>query len=106
MLRLQKMNAPIQTLLSTLLVTIFLFSIGVAFYKGDKVISHNEEWITPFKSITTTVYDLGDGYTSTVTTTTDMTIASVKHTDQGMFSTEQWHEILCGIENGSIVWED
>lgn len=33
-------------------------------------------------------------------------ITSVKHTDEGMFSAEQWNKILSGIANGSIVWED
>ncbi|WP_312448143.1 hypothetical protein [Lacrimispora sp.] len=106
MLRLNNMNAPIKILL----VTIFLFGIGISIYKSDivvdRIISHDEKWLTPFESITTTIYDLGDGFTSTVTTTTVKKITSVGHADEGMFSAEQWDEILSGIANGSIVWED
>ncbi|GLC79282.1 hypothetical protein [Lacrimispora brassicae] len=113
MLRLKNMKSSIKILLGVLLVTIFLFGIGTAVYESDiivgrnaNIISHDEEWLTPFESIATTVYDLGDGFTSTVTTTTVTKINSVKHTDEGLFSAEQWNEILSGIASGSIVWED
>jgi hypothetical protein len=109
MLRLKNMKTPI----NFLLVTVFLLSIGVTVYKSDNlvsrstnVISHGKNWLTPFESIETTVYDLGDGFTSTVTTTTITKITSVKHADERMYSTEQWNEILSGITSGSITWED
>ena len=109
----KRMKPSTKILLGVFLISICLFGIGGAVYARDiigglnaKVISHDEEWLTPFKSITTTVYDLGDGFTSTVTTTTTTKITSVKHTDEGMFSAEQWNEILSGIADGSIVWED
>lgn len=95
-----------------LLAAIFLFGIGVAICvvhilgPNAHVISHKEEYLTPFESITTTVCDLGDGFTSTRTTTTDTTITSVKHSDETLFSAEQWNEILSGIASGNIAWED
>lgn len=106
LLHLKNMKSPTKVLLGVLIVTILLFGIEMIVYKSDNVISYHEQWITPFESIATTIYDLGDGYTSTVTTSTVTAIIRVKHTDQGMFSTAQWNEILSGIESGNIIWED
>lgn len=69
-------------------------------------ISYDEKWITPFESVVTTEYNLGDGFTAKSTTTSVTTIISVKHSDERMFSSEQWNAILSGIADGSIVWED
>jgi|GEM_PF-1461119 len=35
------------------------------------VISHDEEWVTPLEHVETTIYDLDDGFTATVTTTNE-----------------------------------
>lgn len=71
-----------------------------------KILEHNEEWIGPFESTSTTVYDLGDGYTAVEETETTRKIKSLSHSDKKMFTPEQWSEILKGIEDGSIVWND
>ena len=90
-----------------LAVTFFACALGATAYAtSDKVIYHAEEWISPFENIEITEYDLGDGYTSTVTTNTVIEVTSVKHTDENEFSPEQWKEILDGIADGSILWED
>lgn len=102
----------IKKMLNVFLLMALLFSISLTIYasgffnNNTEVISHTEKWFTPFESATTTVYDLGDGLTSTLTTTTNTTIISVKHSDKRLFSTEQWNEILRGIADGDIVWED
>ena len=105
MLNIKKMKLSNKLLLGAL-ATIIIACGVVKSANNFNTISYDEKWLTPFESITTTVYDLGDGFTSTVTTTTVNKIISVGHTDDGMYTAEQWDEILRGIENGSIVWED
>lgn len=83
--------------------TIFIYGIE---NPQHKILEHNEEWVGPFESISTTVYDLGDGYTAVEETKTTRTITSLSHSDKKMFTPEQWSEILKGIEDGSIVWND
>lgn len=46
-----------------------IYASNVRDVTNGSVIYHNEEWVTPFTCIDKTVYDLGDGFTSTVTTT-------------------------------------
>lgn len=89
-----------------LAVSIIACTVVTTAHASNTIISHDEKWIMPFESIITTVYDLGDGFTAKSTTTTVTNITSVKHTDKGEFTTEQWNEILAGIADGSIVWED
>lgn len=97
----------LKKMLGVLLVIIFIFGIGtVISMRNMNVISHDEKWISPFESTATTVYDLGNGFTSTLTTTTETTVTSVKHTDERLFSAEQWKEILSGIASGDVTWED
>lgn len=76
---------------SCILVLLLLLIGSVPLFTGaaTKIISHSEEWITPFDSVETTIYDLGDGFTSTVTTTTTTKISSVRHSDKSKFSVDQ-----------------
>ncbi|MDY5415073.1 M56 family metallopeptidase [Anaerotignum sp.] len=83
--------------------TIFVYGM---YNTQHKILEHNEEWIGPFESTSTTVYDLGDGYTAVEETQTTRKIKSLSHSDKKMFTPEQWSEILKGIEDGSIVWND
>lgn len=83
--------------------TIFVYGM---YHPQHKILEHNEEWIGPFESTSTTVYDLGDGYTAVEETQTTTKIKSLSHSDKKMFTPEQWSEILKGIEDGSIVWND
>lgn len=85
--------------------TIFI-SLGVTYICRKEVLYHNLKQITPFYSIETTVYDLGDDFTATETIETINTIISVRHSDKNLFSEEQWNEILAGIKDGRIFWED
>jgi hypothetical protein len=71
-----------------------------------RIVSFDEKQITPFEFITAATYDLGDGWTVEETSSTVTIITSVKHTDKRRFTAEQWEEILDGIANGNIVWED
>lgn len=90
----------------TVLSIISLSMVTVAFASDIKILYYDEYWLTPFESVTKTVYDLGDEVTSTVTTTTSINIISVRHDDEKLFSKEQWDEILTEIKNGNITWED
>lgn len=92
-------------LLLTCVLAILIF-FGVTNIYRKEVVYHNLEQITPFHTIETTVYDLGNDFTATETTETKNTVISVKHSDRNLFSEEQWNEILSGIEDGSIFWED
>jgi|GEM_PF-2218245 len=80
--------------------------VATTYVSGMNIISYEEKWITPFESVITTEYNLGDGFTAKSTTTSVTTISSVRHSDERMFSSEQWNAILNGIADGSIVWED
>ena len=86
-----------------IIITIF---IVINIFLSRKIIYYNDEWLTPFESIKTTIYDLGDGFTSKTTTKTIIKINSVNKKDKKIFSNEQWNQILIGIENGEIAWED
>lgn len=50
---------------------------------NETIISYNEQWITPLDHVETTTYDLGNGFTATVTTTSKygITRASGTKTD-------------------------
>lgn len=85
---------------------IILIALGVTYVCRKEVLHYNLEQITPFHLIETTVYDLGDGFTATETIETKNTVISVRHSDRNLFSEEQWNEILAGIEDGRIFWED
>lgn len=64
--------------LATLLVMVLTFIMPTMAFASeapdnadDNIIYHNETWVAPNKHIEVTVYDLGDGYTSTETITTE-----------------------------------
>jgi len=44
------------------------------------IISHNEVWVTPLEYVETTIYDLGDGFTATVTNTTEYGVSRASGT--------------------------
>lgn len=37
--------------------------------QNESIVFHSKEWVTPFEQVETTIYDLGDGFTATVKTT-------------------------------------
>lgn len=93
-------------ILLLLVVAICLLGGWISFERLPTIILQTEHWITPFESIETIVYDLGDGFTATETKTTITKVTSVRHSDARLFSDAQWNEILNGIEKGDISWED
>jgi hypothetical protein len=65
-----------KAILATLLVMILTFVMPTAAFASEtpdntngNIISHSETWVTPYKHAEVTVYDLGDGFTSTETIT-------------------------------------
>lgn len=65
-----------KTILVTLLVMILTFVMPIAAFANETpnntngdIISRSETWVTPYKHAEITVYDLGDGFTSTETIT-------------------------------------
>jgi hypothetical protein len=67
-----------KAILATLLVMILTFVMPTAAFASEtpdnsngNIISHSETWVTPYKHVEVTVYDLGDEFTSTETITTE-----------------------------------
>ncbi|GLC79283.1 hypothetical protein [Lacrimispora brassicae] len=61
-----------KSILAILLVMVFTFVMATAAFASEaldnangNIISHSETWVTPYKHVEVTVYDLGDGFTST-----------------------------------------
>lgn len=94
------------TILLLVCALTILIALGVTSVCRKEVLYHDLKQITPFHSIETTIYDLGDNFTATETIETKNTVISVRHSDRNLFSEEQWNEILDGIEEGRIFWED
>lgn len=65
---------------------------------NENIIYHNETWVTPNKHIEVTVYDLGDGFTSTETITTEDVISKLLRA-----SGTKTQNSTIEIKNGSTV---
>lgn len=88
---------------------IFIIGLTLVFLIATplpRIVSCDIEWISPFESIETTTYNLGDDVSATCTTITQNNITSVKHSDRRLFSDTQWNYILQEIDSGNIIWED
>lgn len=72
------MKLSTKAVLAALLVMILTFVMPTMAFASEtpdntngNIISHSETWITPYKHVEVTVYDLGDEFTSTETITTE-----------------------------------
>lgn len=79
----------------TLGMTTAAFASEISSNTNGNIISHSETWVTPFKYVEVTVYDLGDGFTATEMVTDDISLLRASGTKSQKATTE--------IKNGSTV---
>ncbi len=95
-----------KTILVTLLVMILTFVMPTAAFASEtsdntngNIISHSETWVTPYKHVEVTVYDLGDEFTSMETITTERNGSALLRSSSGTLTQSSTVE----IKNGSAV---